>query len=85
MEPAWSSVDFTVDISESYERKQAAIAAYASVFHGDPSSAPNPFLSVWLIQVGAEDPGMDWLIFVGVLALWWLLQAWLLPRLDVPT
>ena len=35
MEPAWSSVDFTVDISESYERKQAAIAAYASVFHGD--------------------------------------------------
>ena len=35
MEPAWSSVHFTVDISESYERKQAAIAAYASVFHGD--------------------------------------------------
>ena len=27
MEPAWRSVDFTVDISESYERKQAAIAA----------------------------------------------------------
>ena len=35
MEPAWSSVDFTVDISDSYERKRAAIAAYASVFQGD--------------------------------------------------
>lgn len=35
MEPAWSSADFTVDISDSYERKRAAIAAYASVFHGD--------------------------------------------------
>ena len=28
---------------------------------------------------------VDWLIFVGVLALWGLLQAWLLPRLGVPT
>ena len=108
MEPAWRSVDFTVDISDVYERKQAAIAACASVFqgdqarlverwhpqktnatavswacamrnhsrrevrywsaipprsrkyrsgdHGDPSSAPNPFLSVWLIQVGAGGP-----------------------------
>ena len=35
MEPAWSSVDFAVDISDSYERKRAAIAAYTSVFHGD--------------------------------------------------
>ena len=35
MEPAWSSVDFTVDISDSYERKRAAIAAYTSVFQGD--------------------------------------------------
>jgi len=35
MEPAWSSVDFTVDISESCERNQAAIAAYASVVHRD--------------------------------------------------
>ena|SRR5688572_24545110 len=35
MERAWSSVDFTVDISESYERKRAAIAAYESVFQGD--------------------------------------------------
>ena len=35
MEPAWSSVDFTVDISDVYERKRAAIAAYGSVFQGD--------------------------------------------------
>jgi N-acetylglucosamine malate deacetylase 1 len=35
MEPAWRSVDFTVDVSDLYERKQAAIAAYASVFQGD--------------------------------------------------
>jgi len=28
---------------------------------------------------------VDWLIFVGVLALWWVVQAWLLPRLGVPT
>jgi LmbE family N-acetylglucosaminyl deacetylase len=35
MEPAWRSVDFTVDISDWYERKRAAIAAYASVFQGD--------------------------------------------------
>ena len=35
MEPAWSSFDFAVDISGTFERKQAAIAAYASVFHGD--------------------------------------------------
>ena len=35
MEPAWSSVDFAVDISDWYDRKRAAIAAYASVFHGD--------------------------------------------------
>lgn len=35
MEPAWSSFDFTVDISDSYERKRAAIAAYTSVFQGD--------------------------------------------------
>lgn len=35
MEPAWSSFHFAVDISETFERKQAAIAAYASVFHGD--------------------------------------------------
>lgn len=35
MEPAWSTVDFIVDISDVYERKRAAIAAYTSVFHGD--------------------------------------------------
>jgi hypothetical protein len=35
MEPAWRSFDFAVNISETFERKQAAIAAYASVFHGD--------------------------------------------------
>ena len=35
MEPAWSSFDFIVDISDSYERKRAAIAAYTSVFQGD--------------------------------------------------
>jgi N-acetylglucosamine malate deacetylase 1 len=35
MEPAWSSYDFSVDISDSHERKRAAIAAYTSVFQGD--------------------------------------------------
>jgi bacillithiol biosynthesis deacetylase BshB1 len=35
MELAWPSFDFAVDISNSHERKRAAIAAYASVFHGD--------------------------------------------------
>ena len=35
MEPAWSSIDFAVDISDVYDRKRAAIAAYASVFQGD--------------------------------------------------
>jgi hypothetical protein len=25
------------------------------------------------------------LTFVAVLALWWVLQVWLLPRLGVPT
>jgi LmbE family N-acetylglucosaminyl deacetylase len=35
MEPAWPSFDFAVDISDWHERKRAAIAAYASVFHGD--------------------------------------------------
>jgi bacillithiol biosynthesis deacetylase BshB1 len=35
MELAWSSFDFAVDISETFERKEAAIGAYASVFHGD--------------------------------------------------
>ncbi len=35
MEPAWSSFDFTVDISDAYDKKQAAIAVYTSVFQGD--------------------------------------------------
>jgi LmbE family N-acetylglucosaminyl deacetylase len=35
MEPPWSSFDFAVDVSSAVERKHAAIAAYASVFHGD--------------------------------------------------
>jgi len=35
MELAWSSVDFVVDISDSYDRKRSAIAAYTSVFQGD--------------------------------------------------
>jgi N-acetylglucosamine malate deacetylase 1 len=35
MEPAWSSVDFSVDVSGWYVRKRAAIAAYTSVFQGD--------------------------------------------------
>ena len=34
MERAWSSVDFTVDMSDWLERKRAAIAAYTSVFQG---------------------------------------------------
>ena len=35
MEPAWTSFDFAVDISDTFERKEAAIAAYGSVFQGD--------------------------------------------------
>ena len=35
MEPAWTSADFIVDISDSFERKRAALAAYTSVFQGD--------------------------------------------------
>jgi LmbE family N-acetylglucosaminyl deacetylase len=35
MEPAWPSFDFAVDVSDWYERKRLAIAAYASVFAGD--------------------------------------------------
>lgn len=35
MEQAWSAFDFAVDISDAFARKEAALAAYASVFHGD--------------------------------------------------
>jgi hypothetical protein len=28
---------------------------------------------------------VDWLVLVGILALWWGLQVWILPRLGVPT
>lgn len=35
MELAWPSFDFAVDISDTYERKLAAIKAYESVFRGD--------------------------------------------------
>lgn len=35
MELPWSSIDFAVDISDVYDRKRSAIAAYASVFQGD--------------------------------------------------
>lgn len=34
MEPAWPSFDFAVDISDWFDRKRAAIAAYESVFGG---------------------------------------------------
>jgi LmbE family N-acetylglucosaminyl deacetylase len=35
MEPAWDRFDFAVDVSEVYDRKVAALAAYTSVFSGD--------------------------------------------------
>jgi N-acetylglucosamine malate deacetylase 1 len=34
MEPAWTSFDFAVDVTEVYARKVAAVRAYASVFSG---------------------------------------------------
>ena len=43
------------------------------------------FSSWGLLQVDADIEAVDWLIFVGVLVLWWVLQTWLLPRLGVPT
>ncbi len=35
MEPPWDRFDFAVDVSEVYDRKRAALAAYTSVFSGD--------------------------------------------------
>jgi hypothetical protein len=29
--------------------------------------------------------GMDWVVVLGVFALWFVLQIWVLPRLGVPT
>jgi hypothetical protein len=46
------------------------------VFRGDQAR---------LVERYAAEDNMDWLIFVGVLALWLVVQAWLLPRLGVPT
>ena len=38
MEPPWSEFAFAVDVSEVYDRKRAALAAYGSIFkaEGDP-------------------------------------------------
>jgi hypothetical protein len=33
----------------------------------------------------SEELRMDWLGLIAVLIVWTLLQAWLLPRLGVPT
>jgi len=38
MEPAWTHFDFAVDVSNVYEQKLAAIAAYESVFQGEQAS-----------------------------------------------
>jgi hypothetical protein len=27
----------------------------------------------------------DWLDLLGILAIWWVITAWVLPRLGVPT
>jgi len=35
MEPAWSEFAFAVDVSETYERKRLALAAYGSIFKGE--------------------------------------------------
>jgi LmbE family N-acetylglucosaminyl deacetylase len=35
MEPAWDHFDFAVDVTDVYDRKLAALAAYTSVFSGD--------------------------------------------------
>jgi N-acetylglucosamine malate deacetylase 1 len=38
MEPPWTHFDFAVDVSNVYEQKLAAIAAYESVFQGEQAS-----------------------------------------------
>jgi N-acetylglucosamine malate deacetylase 1 len=47
MEPPWPRFDFAVDVSEVYERKLAALAAYESVFSGAQAEL--------LDRYGAED------------------------------
>ena len=46
---------------------------------------PNPFCSFGSSKQARRSSVMDWLILVGVLALWCGLQVWILPRLGVPT
>ena len=43
------------------------------------------FYSCGSYKEARRTEAVDWLIFVGVLARWWGLQTWLLPRLGVPT
>ena len=38
MEPAWSGVDFAVDVSETYVQKVESLKVYDSVFSGDQAS-----------------------------------------------
>jgi hypothetical protein len=38
-----------------------------------------------LSGLGAEERMSGWVEMLLVLAVWWGLQAWLLPRLGVPT
>ncbi|HKI94817.1 MAG TPA: PIG-L family deacetylase [Gemmatimonadales bacterium] len=44
MEPAWSHFDFAVDVSETVDRKAAALRAYDSVFAGDQASLVDRYL-----------------------------------------
>jgi N-acetylglucosamine malate deacetylase 1 len=47
MEPRWSSFDFAIDITGSYEKKLDALRTYGAVFSGDQAQL--------LEQYGAED------------------------------
>lgn len=36
-------------------------------------------------QQTKENRAMDWLILLGILVLWVILQVWVLPKAGVPT
>ncbi len=57
METPWERFDFAVDVTETYERKLASLAAYEAVFSGDQAEL--------LDRYGAEDRYTGSLLGVG--------------------
>ena len=39
----------------------------------------------WVLTVNREAQRMDILVFVAIVATWFLLQAWILPKFGVQT